>query len=134
MAAAQLVSDGIHQELEEKGHPNIAMINVDSRARNDPDVLHKDLIAELLAQHQVPSDRTFVLSFIHDGNTEQYKTAKAFLMANGVPNQIIMQVQNLREPSLLLRNLIKQVLHSFSAAADLHIARGTASPVTPLTS
>eukprot|EP00667_Euglena_gracilis_P035152 EG_transcript_63631 len=96
------------------------MINVDSRARTDPDVLHKDLIVELLAQHPVPPEQTFVLAFINDGNSEQYKTAKAYLMANGTPNQVIMQVQNLREPSLLLRNLIKQVLHSFSAAADLH--------------
>lgn len=42
------------QELEEKGHPNIAMINVDSRARTDPDVLHKDLIVELLPPAALP--------------------------------------------------------------------------------
>ena len=35
-----------------------------------------------------------------------------------VLQQVIMQVQNLREPSLLLRNLVKQVLHTFSQVAD----------------
>ena len=50
----------------------------------------QDLIEELISRHQVAAQQVFVLAFLSDGTTEQYKSAKTLCMAMGIKNQVLV--------------------------------------------
>eukprot|EP01012_Entosiphon_sulcatum_P031442 TRINITY_DN3971_c0_g1_i1.p2 TRINITY_DN3971_c0_g1~~TRINITY_DN3971_c0_g1_i1.p2 ORF type:complete len:137 (+),score=48.09 TRINITY_DN3971_c0_g1_i1:139-549(+) len=115
-AMAEAVMQNIQRELQRSTH--ISRIDVEQLPRTDPNVHHKDLMAELLGKHpEATAANTFCFTFIKDNNAEQYRGLKTLLTPKGVANQVIMQGQNLKDPSLLLRNLTKQVLLKFSPVA-----------------
>eukprot|EP00906_Rhabdomonas_costata_P036457 RCo051144 len=115
---AETVSENIQRELVQVSHPAINTINVDMIAREDRRVDHQGLVADWVAQHpQQVLSQLYVLCFVKDGDAEQYRGVKALCALQGISNQVILQLQNLQDPSLLLRNLAKQVVATFSSSA-----------------
>eukprot|EP01060_Flectonema_neradi_P019787 TRINITY_DN271_c7_g1_i1.p1 TRINITY_DN271_c7_g1~~TRINITY_DN271_c7_g1_i1.p1 ORF type:complete len:149 (+),score=19.42 TRINITY_DN271_c7_g1_i1:84-530(+) len=74
---------------------------------------HSEVLMGLVQKHpHIPSASIFVLSFIKDGNPDEYKTVKQWAQSvkPPLPSHVITCTSAMQDPSLLIRNVTKAVI------------------------
>ncbi|KAJ9449986.1 hypothetical protein DIPPA_27446 [Diplonema papillatum] len=91
---------------------NRVMLEVDVHSVGEKE-RHKDVLKTMLEKyHQIPTGSIFILSFIKDGNPEEYTTVKQWCAQYKPPvsSHVITCTMAMTDPSLLIRNVAKAVV------------------------
>eukprot|EP01013_Petalomonas_cantuscygni_P002972 TRINITY_DN13113_c0_g1_i1.p1 TRINITY_DN13113_c0_g1~~TRINITY_DN13113_c0_g1_i1.p1 ORF type:complete len:161 (-),score=20.70 TRINITY_DN13113_c0_g1_i1:303-785(-) len=96
------------REVVENAQLNLV---VKTSARVHDQQKHAKLIEQLLLETpEWTPQNSFVVTLIRDGNVNEYKGSKIICEQHKLPNQVLLNVEALRDKSLHIRNIMKQVI------------------------